>query len=68
MRTSLAVFLGVSLLCLASGCGGGSNRVERPTNPAPVSKDAKLSSAGRSAGKAAPAPSAPSGMTGQKQH
>jgi hypothetical protein len=62
MRIILVAFLGVCLACLASGCGGGgSNKVERPKNPAPVTKGAKFSPAGGgpSASKTAPTPQAP---------
>ena len=66
MRKILAMLLGASLLCLASGCGGGSNKVERPANPAPVRKDAKLAPAGISAGKGVSAPPSPAPTAGQK--
>ncbi len=56
MRAILAAFLGVCLLCLASGCGGGSsNSVERPKNPAPIPKDVKASLSSGGGSKAAPA-------------
>jgi hypothetical protein len=63
MRKVLVAFSGLCLLCLTSGCGGGSNKVERPAHPVPVQKDAKLSSA--TAGKAAPATKAPPASPGQ---
>jgi hypothetical protein len=42
MRRIFVAFLGAGLLCMSSGCGDTPNTVERPKNPAPVSKDAKL--------------------------
>jgi hypothetical protein len=66
MRKIFVMLLGASLLCLASGCGGGSNKVERPANPAPVRKDAKLAPAGAAAGRAMPGPHSPAPTAGQK--
>ncbi len=58
MRKFVLSFLGMSLLCLLSGCGGGSTSVERPTNPKPplTGKDAIPISAHSGAAKSAPAP------------
>ena len=50
MRKIFVAFLGAGLLCFLSGCGGGSNKVERPANPRPVQKNVKPVSASAPSG------------------
>jgi hypothetical protein len=68
MRKFVVAFLGLCLLCLVSGCGGGSTSVERPAHPKPPpsGKDAIPVSAHGSAAQAAPAPNAATAPKGQK--
>jgi hypothetical protein len=69
MRKIVVAFLGAGLLCLvAFGCGGNSssNKVERPTNPAPVSKSGPIMPTGAGPAKGVSAPKVPTPPAGQK--
>jgi hypothetical protein len=69
MRKYLVAFLGVGLLCLVVfGCGGTtSNKVERPKNPAPVSKSPPIMPVGAGGpAKGVSVPKTPTPPAGQK--